>query len=307
MRAARRARAVARASGKAGGGGLLVLRDVVVRFGTKVVLDGVSLEVRAGEAIALVGPNGSGKSTLLAACGGLLKITGGRIELLGREVGRAGTRDARWLRAHVGIALQFPERGFFAATVREELLFTPRRVGKKGDLGAVLARVGLPAEILDRSPFSFSGGEKRRLALAAAVAHDPRLLLFDEPEAGLDDEGRQRVGALLREHALGGGAALVATHDVEGAVRWADRIVLLTGGRIQGEARAAEWERGEWPGWILPFLEDEGRAAAVQRAGKARGVDLPPPYRDPLEFLEALERQREGRNDREGLPGAGRP
>lgn len=269
----------------------------------------VSFDVRAGEVVALIGPNGSGKSTLLAACGGLLEASGGRIELLGRDVWRAAGSDARWLRRRVGVALQFPERAFFASTLREELLFTPRRVGQKDADGAVrrsLEKVGLPLEWLDRSPFALSGGEKRRLALAVAIAHEPQLLLFDEPEAGLDARGRRLVGSLLREHAGGGGAALVATHDVEGATAWADRILLLAEGRIRGEARAAEWERGEWPGWLRPFLEDAGRAGAVHRAAQARGFPLPSPYGRPLEFLEALERFSEGRRAGESGGSSGR-
>ena len=274
------------------------------------ILDRVSFHVQAGEAVALVGPNGAGKSTLLAACGGLIRASAGRIEFMGRDVWHAAAKDARWLRSHIGMALQFPERGFFAPTVRGELQFTPRRVGKKDAAEAVrrsLEKLCLPEEWLDRSPFALSGGEKRRLALAAAIAHEPQLLLFDEPEAGLDARGRRLVGALLRDHAGRGGAALVATHDVEGAIAWADRILLLEEGRIQCEARAEEWERGEWPAWLRAFLADEGRAAAVQRAARAHGVSLPPPYGRPLAFLEALERlcERGGRGESRGS--AGRP
>lgn len=284
---------------------------MIVEIGGAAVLNRVSFDVRAGEAVALIGSNGAGKSTLLAACGGLIKAASGRIELMGRDVWHTAVRDPRWLRRRVGMALQFPERGFFASTVRGELLFTARRVGKKEASESALRslqRLGLPAEWLDRSPFALSGGEKRRLALAAAIAHEPELLLFDEPEAGLDARGRRLVGALLRDHAAGGGAALVATHDVEGATGWADRILLLEEGRIRGEARAAQWERGEWPDWLLPFLADGGRAAEVHRAAKAHGVSLPAPYGRPLRFLEALERLGE-RGERGGKSrgSAGRP
>lgn len=290
---------------------MLALRDVGVDYGEQAVLHRVSFEVRPGEAVALVGANGAGKSTLLAVCGGLLKASRGSVTLFGRDVWQAQTRDPRWLRSRVGIALQFPERSFFATTVRQELLFTPHRVRMKGAEEAArrsLARLGLPEAYWERSPFSLSGGEKRRLALAAAVAHEPALLLLDEPEAGLDQRGRRLVAALLREHAEGGGAALVATHDVEGATRWADRILRLAEGRVTDETRAEEWERALWPRWIRPLLADQGRAAAVQREVRSLGFLLPVPYGEPLDFLKALERQWGG-NERGQDPakGAGPP
>lgn len=260
-------------------------------------LRGVSCEVPAGQAVALIGPSGSGKSTLLSVSAGLVQASAGSVMVAGRELasgkrGRMGVQE-HWMRALVGVAFQFPERGFFAATVRDEVGFTPARLG--WDAGSVrkavesaLSRVGLDESFADRSPFRLSGGEKRRVALAAAIAHRPKLVLLDEPEVGLDLEGSRQVENLIRALKEEGAAVVVATHDVGAALRWADRCLLLQRGRLTAVVETASGLSREGLGRLSPYLWDGGTLNRLQREGEERGVELSDPYKAPDAFLAAL-------------------
>lgn len=256
-------------------------------------LRGVSLRVRPGEAVAVIGPSGSGKSTLLAVAAGVVRAAAGVVTVAGRDVTRGKRAWDRWLRATVGVAFQFPERGFFAATVREEVGFTPSRLGwsdrEVGDaVERALTLVGLGRSFADRSPFRLSGGEKRRVALAAAIAHRPKLVLLDEPEVGLDQEGRERVGGLIGSLKEEGAAVVVATHDVDAALRWADRCLLLDGGRLVALVETAEGLSAEGLDLLAPYLWDRGVLARLREEGVKRGVELPDPYKATDAFLAVL-------------------
>lgn len=210
-------------------------------------LDHLSLRVRSGEAVACLGPSGAGKSTLLLAAAGLIPYTG-TIRIAGRSVREAARRDPKWFHAQVGLALQFPERSFFAATVRDELSFTARLLGRRRaqierSIEESLALVGLSPTLLSASPFALSGGERRRLALATVVAHGPRLLLLDEPDSGLDWPGKLLVAALINRLKGEGKGVVVVTHDGEWAASFADRSLTLMRGRWVEERPAAEGER----------------------------------------------------------------
>lgn len=258
-------------------------------------LKGVSLHVARGEVVALVGENGAGKSTLLALAAGVARASSGEVWVAGREVTRTKGPWDRALRAQVGIAFQYPERGFFAATVLEEVGFTLTMLGHSP--GAVedaarwaLSQVGLDAGFLSRSPFGLSGGEKRRVALASAIAHRPGLLLLDEPEAGMDLEGRRRIATLIVAARSQGAAVIVATHDVGWALEWADRVALLEEGRLRSELDVRRGAGDEAVEALGPFLWDGGLLRRLWREARARGVDAPDPYKDPAGFREALRR-----------------
>ena len=196
----------------------------------------LSLELRAGDRLAVVGPNGSGKSTLLRLAVGLLAPTGGEVRLLGVDPRRmtAGGRARA-----VGFVNQDPELGFLADTVAEEvgvgLSPSERRAGQD-----LLERLGLPlARFGDRSPYRLSGGEQRRLSLATALVRRPRLLVLDEPTYGQDRHGHETLVALLDELVDDRTALLAATHDERFVVDATDRWVELAEGWIvAGEAIA---------------------------------------------------------------------
>ena len=195
------------------------------------VLAGVTLEVAEGERVALLGPNGSGKSTLGRLLVGLLRPSAGTIRLAGRDPGRLASRDLARL---AGYVVQDPERGFLEANVETEVLAGlsgPERAAA----GDVAATLGLPFERFGpRNPYTLSGGEQRRLSLAAQLVRRPRLLVLDEPTFGQDRRTYDGLLALLRDRVAGGTAILAATHDLRFAGDLADRVVRLERGRPGG-------------------------------------------------------------------------
>jgi energy-coupling factor transport system ATP-binding protein len=218
--------------------------------GTRLALDGVSLQVRAGERVALVGPNGAGKSSLLFALAGLRRLDAGTVRL--RTGPRSGELAKVWrdparlpsgeIADQVGIIFQDPELGFVARTARAEVLAgrtaaRRRRPGRDRpgghaapDPNAVLLRFGL-GTMASEDPFRMSQGEQRRLSLAAVALRPPAVLLLDEPTFGLDQRGTDAVLSLLDELRAAGGAQLLATHDPR-LLPACDRVVALDLGRM---------------------------------------------------------------------------
>lgn len=193
---------------------MLQARAVTAGWGETPVLQGVDLELRAGEITAVIGRNGAGKSTLLTLLAGLLDPWEGEV---------SGERT--------GLAFQNPEHQFLMPTVIEEIA-----LGDPAGAGEALERLGL-ADLAGRSPFSLSGGQKRRLSLAAMLAHGRRVLLADEPTFGLDRASTHEVLAMLREAADGGAAVLMTCHDLRTIAQCADRALLLENGRLHALPR----------------------------------------------------------------------
>lgn len=243
-------------------------------------LEGVSLRLDPGELVVVVGATGSGKSTLLRLCAGLLTPGAGSVTVDGRP---AGTRGA------VGIVFQNPETQFFAETVRADVAFGPRNLGVEDPDTAAdesLAAVGLdPASFGPRSPFTLSGGEARRAAIAGVLAMRTPYLLLDEPTAGLDPRGRAAVLGALRQARQRAGL-LVVTHDADEFLGEADRVLGLTDGREAFCGPPAEllaepqlWERA---GLALPPV------VRVQLLARARGLALDTLTLDPIAAARAL-------------------
>ncbi len=252
----------------------------------------VTLSVDEGEGVALLGPNGAGKSTMLLAAAGVLPVRRGEIRIAGQRL--TGTsRARRRVQRLMGVALQFPERGFFATTVAAEVAFTCRRVGldeaqRQEAVAEAIERVGLPPNVQTRSPHELSGGEKRLVALAAAVAHRPKLLLLDEPEAGLDLRGGRRVSRLIRRFTREGGGALVVTHDLESALAWADRLVILDGGRVVSDVRVDELTSGDRWDVVGAWLWDRGALGRACAQAGGRGSEFPSPYVEPEACIQRV-------------------
>lgn len=190
-------------------------------------LDGVSVDVRAGEVLLIAGASGSGKSTLSCVAAGLIEPDAGSIEVGGARV-RTGD---------VGVAFQRPEDQLFCESVADELAFAPRNLGcDEGEVDARVRRaadlVGLPSELMDRYPFDLSGGQARRVAVASVLSLGARIYLLDEPTAGLDAAGRAAMHELARILAGEGLAVAVISHDIEEWLAVADRVVLMSAGRV---------------------------------------------------------------------------
>jgi energy-coupling factor transporter ATP-binding protein EcfA2 len=195
----------------------------------------VTLTIAGGAAVALLGPTGSGKSTLLQLIRGLLVPDRGRVVLDGADASR---NDYAARQREVGLVFQAPELQLFAATAADDVAFGPRQLGWSPDeiAGAVaqaLEVVGLPeATFGRRHPYSLSGGEQRRLALAGVLAMRPRLLLLDEPFVSLDPAGRRDLAAVLERLKQEGSGIVLATHDVDRAWALCDERLVLAGGEL---------------------------------------------------------------------------
>jgi heme ABC exporter ATP-binding subunit CcmA len=214
----------------------IVVTGLVRAFGAKPVLRGVDLTVAAGERLALLGPNGAGKTTLLRVLATLNRPDAGRVRVAGYDV----AREAAALRRVVGYVGHQPYL-YDELTALENLVFYARMYGVTDPTGrarALLARVGLASRAADRVRI-FSRGQQQRLALARGVLHDPRVLLLDEPETGLDEAAIALLDTLLDERTQEGRTTLFTTHDLERALARADAVALLARGRIVYAARAA--------------------------------------------------------------------
>src|SRR5438270_1567088 len=213
-------------------------RDLRREFGRRAALAGVSLDVAPGEVVALLGPNGAGKSTLLSILAGTLRASGGSADVAGLRI----PGDEARLGARVGYVPQ-GESVYPELTVRENLAYFARVNGAKARL-SLLDEVGLASRARERAG-SLSGGLRQRLALACSLAHQPQVLLLDEPGTGLDPAARERLADIIRRERQRGRAVLLSTHSLEEAARVADRVVLLVAGRVRETlpgARAAELE-----------------------------------------------------------------
>lgn len=199
---------------------------VARRFGTRWVLRGVTLQVRAGETVGLLGANGSGKSTLLRICGTLLKPNTGTVSVFGHDV----VREADAVRARIGFLAHAP--GLYDdLTARENLEFAASMLGTGSqDVDAVLARVELTSAANDRVR-GFSAGMERRLAVARMLLARPKLLLLDEPYSNLDAGGIAMMSGIISEVVRSGGAALVVLHELAPAAGILSRTVTIQDGR----------------------------------------------------------------------------
>jgi energy-coupling factor transport system ATP-binding protein len=197
-------------------------------------LDGISLEAERGEWVSVVGHTGSGKSTLAQHLNLLLTPSSGTVSIDGARVA-PGSREARDARRKVGLVFQYPESQFFAETVREEIAFAPSNWGVGGAaLDACVAEAassaGLSPSMLGSNPFSLSGGERRRAAIASVLSMKPDYLVLDEPTAGLDASGVRGLTATFKDLCSKGMAVIHVTHDMEIAMSMSDRIAVLERG-----------------------------------------------------------------------------
>ncbi len=208
-------------------------RGVVFDYGGPPVLRGIDLAIRPGERVALVGANGSGKSTLARILVGLLRPRAGTVVLGGADPARLRPRD---LARVAGFVFQDPEAQFTAARVRDEVLAGLGGAGERAERDAVeplMERLGLPlAAFGERSPYTLSGGEQRRLSLVPALVRHPSLLVLDEPTFGQDRAGCEALAGILDEHVAAGTAVIAATHDERFIASFATRVVTLADGRV---------------------------------------------------------------------------
>jgi heme ABC exporter ATP-binding subunit CcmA len=204
------------------------LRGAVTLLGRFPALAGIDLEVAAGEIVLLRGPNGAGKTTLLRTCAGLLPVVRGEARVLGADL--SDRAQARAMRRRVGL-LGHASGLYDDLSVQDNVRFWGRAAGASpAVVDAALATCGLAGRLADVPVRRLSAGQRRRTSLACLVARRPELWLLDEPHAGLDAEGRDRVDELVRAAAGAGATVLFASHELDRAEPLADRVVLLAGG-----------------------------------------------------------------------------
>ena len=218
-------------------------------------VDDMNLSMMDGEFLGIIGHTGSGKSTLIQHLNGLLKPTSGRILLQGRDIW-ADPKKIRDVRFQVGLVFQYPEYQLFEETVYKDIAFGPKNMGlDEADIDRrvrdAAAFVGLTEAMLDKSPFELSGGQKRRVAIAGVIAMEPKVLVLDEPTAGLDPRGRDDILARIQDyHRAKNASVVLVSHSMEEIARNVDRIVVLSDSHVFMEgtprqvfARADELER----------------------------------------------------------------
>lgn len=199
-------------------------------------LEDIDLTINDGDLLALIGHTGSGKSTLAQHLNGLLTPTSGRVLVDGEDINAKGA-DRRALRQRVGLLFQYAEYQLFEETVYKDIAFGPKNQGLTGDeldarVREAFAKVHLPPDTLEKSPFELSGGQMRRVALAGVVAMQPRVLVMDEPIAGLDPKGRDELTDVIRELHDSGVTIVLISHNMDDVARIATRVAVLDKGRL---------------------------------------------------------------------------
>lgn len=203
----------------------------------KTAVDHVNLEIEEGEMVGVMGHTGSGKSTLIQHFNGLLRPTSGRIILDGKDIW-ADKEKIRDVRFKVGLVFQYPEYQIFEETVFRDIAFGPKNMGL--DEAEIKRRVyetahdiGISEELLERSPFELSGGQKRRVAIAGVMAMEPKILILDEPTAGLDPAGRDKILGLIKKyHERTKNTILIVSHSMEDIAGFADKILVMNKARL---------------------------------------------------------------------------
>lgn len=200
-------------------------------------LDNVSLDIEEGELVAVIGHTGSGKSTLIQHFNGLLKPSEGKVYVDGKDIweSKQSLREARF---KVGLCFQYPEYQLFEETAYKDIAFGPRNMGLSDDeIDARVRRAaeftGVTDEMLEKSPFDLSGGEKRRVAIAGVMAMEPKILILDEPTSGLDPKGRDTILELIRDYReRTGSTVMIVSHSMEDVADIATKVLVVNSSKI---------------------------------------------------------------------------
>ena len=197
----------------------------------------MNIDIADGELIGLIGHTGSGKSTLIQHFNGLLKPTSGRVLIDGEDFSKDKAK-LRAVRFKVGLVFQYPEYQLFEETVAKDIAYGPKNMGLSAEeierrVQDSARLVGIDSDMLGRSPFDLSGGQKRRAAIAGVMAMEPKVLILDEPASGLDPRGREQIfGMIKRYHEERGGTVIIVSHSMEDIARYADRILVMNEGKV---------------------------------------------------------------------------
>lgn len=262
---------------------ILELKNICYTYGVgtpfeKKAVNDVSFSVNKGELIGIIGHTGSGKSTLVQMLNGLMKPTSGQVLLDGVDIWDK-PKEIRKIRFKVGMVFQYPEYQLFEETVYKDIAFGPTNKGLSAEeidkeVRRAARFTGLKDELLDKSPFDLSGGEKRRAAIAGVIAMDPDVLVLDEPTAGLDPMGRDvLLSQIVRYHKERQNTVLLVSHSMEDIARVADRIVVMNKSKLvmfdETQKVFARGDALEKIGLRIPQI------TKIMSQLRKRGVDVP--------------------------------
>ena len=260
-------------------------------------VEDVSFSIEEGEFLGVIGHTGSGKSTLIQHLNGLLRPTSGQILLEGKDIW-AEPKKIRAVRFQVGLVFQYPEYQLFEETVYKDIAYGPSNQGKTGDalnrsVREAARLVGVRDDQLEKSPFELLGGQKRRVALAGVLAMEPKVLVLDEPTAGLDPAGRENLMANIREyHRLKGATIVLVSHSMDEIARNADRILVMKSARILMSGTPSEvFARGEE---LLSAGLDVPQVTRIAMALREKGVPVDPAVYTAEELEAQLQALRGG-------------
>lgn len=244
----------------------------------KVAVNDLNIEIMEGEFLGIIGHTGSGKSTLVQMLNGLITPTTGKVLLRDKDINE-NKKKLREVRFQVGMIFQYPEYQLFEETVYRDIAFGPTNMGLTGDELDKRVResarfTGLKDKLLNKSPFDLSGGEKRRAAIAGVIAMDPDVLILDEPTAGLDPQGRDKLlNQILSYHKERKNTVILVSHSMEDIARVADRILVMNKGNAEILAPKrevfAQGERLEKMGLRVPQI------TKITQLLQKKGIDLP--------------------------------
>ncbi|WP_440451625.1 energy-coupling factor transporter ATPase [Ruminococcus intestinalis] len=262
---------------------ILELKNICYTYGVgtpfeKKAVNDVSFSVNKGELIGIIGHTGSGKSTLVQMLNGLMKPTSGQVLLDGVDIWDK-PKEIRKIRFKVGMVFQYPEYQLFEETVYKDIAFGPTNKGLSAEeidkeVRRAARFTGLKDELLDKSPFDLSGGEKRRAAIAGVIAMDPDVFVLDEPTAGLDPMGRDvLLSQIVRYHKERQNTVLLVSHSMEDIARVADRIVVMNKSKLvmfdETQKVFARGDELEKIGLRIPQI------TKIMSQLRKRGVDVP--------------------------------
>ena len=229
---------------------IVELKGVSFIYGKKTpyeikALDDVSLEIEENLITGLIGHTGSGKSTLVQMLNGILRPSSGTVIVDGEDIWKK-LRKIASVRYKVGMVMQYPEYQLFADTVKDDIAYGPKNMGLSAE--EIEHRVkksaefcGIDEETLKKSPFDLSGGQKRRVALAGVMAMNPKILVLDEPAAGLDPKGRREIlGGIKRYREESGTTVIIVSHSMEDMAMYCDRVVVMSGAKLLLNGTAKE-------------------------------------------------------------------
>ena len=257
-----------------------------------VALSDVSFRIDDGEFVGIIGHTGSGKSTLVQHLNGLLKPSSGRVLIDGEDL-NGEHADRRALRRRIGLVFQYPEYQLFEETVAKDIAFGPKNQGLSAEEIAERVRYAMDCVHLDydkyaeRSPFELSGGQMRRVAIAGVLAMRPSVLILDEPTAGLDPRGRDKILTMLEElHASQRVTILMVSHSMDDMARLASRLIVMSEGRVVADGTPREIFSQE--DMMTSIGLDVPAAARLCTLLRTKGYDIPADLFRPEELKEAL-------------------